>query len=224
MLEALYVRMMDELEMIGIQAGEGYPGGRMPDIREPYVALSLKEYDENGLTVAADVYVPVSLGGTACEKTAVEVADAMTGLMAQCSVGQIRYDAQTGLFAVGVLVTWARMTFSLVRVNEEQVDYVVDFSAVRKQVRLPYVTEDGMQTEVTVGGIQWTVTLVDELPRDEMAKNDVTGVFTLTVEREGGTETYPDCVWTQVTLEDRKNSIRRTRVAETNRERIVEAQ
>ena len=181
----------------------------------------------NGLPVrgiAAGAFRPTALGGTACEKTALEVADAMTYLMARCQVGPIRYDGQMGLFTVRVLVTWTRTTFSIVRVDGEQVAQVVDFSATRKQVRLPYVTEDGQQTQVTVGGIQWTVTVVDELPRDEMAENDKTGAFTLTVEREGGSETYPGCVWTQVTLEDRKNAIRRTRVAESNQERTVAVQ
>ena len=228
MVEIKLADRLKALQQLAEMVGEDKDGAeaflRCPALSGPCVALSLQEYDENGLKMAADVYVPTALGGTACEKTALEVADAMTYLMARCQVGPIRYDGQMGLFTVRVLVTWTRTTFSIVRVDGEQVAQVVDFSATRKQVRLPYVTEDGQQTQVTVGGIQWTVTVVDELPRDEMAENDKTGAFTLTVEREGGSETYPGCVWTQVTLEDRKNAIRRIRVAESNQERVVTAQ
>lgn len=214
---------VEALEEIGIQAGRGYPGTKIPLVYSPVVTVSLEEYTEHTLTLAADVFVAAEQGGSECEETAMKVAGVLTEKMAVCSVGACKYSGQTGLFTVRVLARWYRELDYAVKIDDVAIAYVTSCCAEKATVRLPYVDATTGETLVTVSGSEWNITVTDIWPLNEKMQPETAETFTLFVMRPGGLEAYPGCMWTQITLEETPAGVLRTRVAKTTQDRVIGA-
>ena len=101
-------QVLEALQRAQIRSIRGYPGGKISAVREPVAAVSLEEYTERFLTLAVDVYSPMELDGSACEETALNIADVLKENMAVCTVGKCGFSKTMGLFAVRVLAKWHR--------------------------------------------------------------------------------------------------------------------
>lgn len=94
------------LREAGLRADRGYPGGMMPQIGSLAVAVNVEKADDAGVTLAATVCCPASLGSAACEDGAEQTAAAWTAAGASCSQGSCDYDGNSDLFSVQVLGYW----------------------------------------------------------------------------------------------------------------------
>ena len=223
MLSEWIERAVGALADIGFHVERGYPATKIPVIHSPVVMISMEEYGEKFVTLALDVFVPAEHGGSECEETAVRVANVLAETMAACSVGACKYAGKMGMFQVHVVAKWFRELDYAVKVNDTQIPHVISCHTVRSKVRLPYVNGETGETVVTVDGAEWKITIEDIWPLNHKIEAEQSGSFTLLLVRPGGLEAYPECVWTEIRLEETPAGVLRTRVAVTSRDRVIGA-
>ena len=90
----------------GVAADLGNPGGVMPHLTRPLVAVNMLEATENSRTFAAYICVPMTLGRVTCENYAVWVASCWSKEGGQCRWGNYRFDSKAAMHIVQVTGVW----------------------------------------------------------------------------------------------------------------------
>lgn len=210
------------LRVGGIRAGRGFPQGMQAVLEEPVVAVSVDHTDRQETVLKVRICAAAALGGRACEDLAQTVARLLHSENAHCEVGSCRFDGETGLFGVEVLAVWQEFVADPVKIDEKLLPYVTDFSAVQTRQVAKVADEETGVISIVNEAEGWTVTVKERLPLGETAAVDQTEPFTLTVHRENGVETYASCYWISIALEETNCGLRRTRIAKSLAERVVE--
>lgn len=91
-----------------IWAHRGYPGGLMPHITEPAVAINLHKYTPEAVTVVAEVCAPMNKGVYACEDLAERICQIWERYGAEVTCGAHKFDGKSGLYQMSVYGTWPR--------------------------------------------------------------------------------------------------------------------
>lgn len=216
------VQTVADLQAAGIRADRGYPGRRIQVLEAPIATVTVERSDQKEIALAVTVYSLPDQGGKVCEELAQSAAEVLRAKRARCSVGPCGYDAQCGLLAQKVRAVWKNSLVSPVRVDNNQLVYATDFSAVQtRQVEQVVDAETG-KVSVVNEEVIWTVAIQELLPFREAMEVDHKEAFTLTVIHENCTEIYPGCYWLSITLEEGDGGLIRKRIARSWTERIVE--
>ena len=221
MVNEKIAQVVAALEEVGIPSGRGYSGSKIRVLRDPFVTVCMEGYSQEQITLAVDIYVPAEQGGSVCEATALRVVKILEELFALCTVGECHFSGHMGLFTQRIVARWQRELGYAIRVDGVAVPRVLALHAEKNTVRLPYVSAESGELEVSVGGLEWKITLKDLCPMNQKLEDEQTAPFTLLMMRPGGVEAFFDCMWTKMELEETPVGILRTRVAVTNQDRVV---
>lgn len=205
--------VMDALNKAEIPAQTAYPGGDMPNITQAQAAVSLEklEYTARSATVLVTVMVPVGLGGSLCEDTAIRVGGILEELGGVCVQEECRFNGYADAYYVRVLGTftgadvledWDAASGFTVSLGANVMSNAVAFKA---EQAVDEVTGTPLSTSV------WTFRLEEQFGRGENPLPPPSEPFVLTVTRNGSTETYSDCSWISVELEDTATGLRQIR-------------
>lgn len=207
------------LKTAGYRVDRGQPGEVMPRLEWPAVAVSLHGTDSAAgtRTVAAVVCTPTGPGGTACEDLADNVAELLTEYGGSCVQEPCRYDNWGNFFYVRVLSTWKTAavvpkTGLRITMGINPLSFVTGFSArqVISQETFGAMGEDEPAVILTVPG-KWELTLVEEFPYGAEDSGAAPEHGTLTVQRDRISETFTDCVWSELCREDSPTGLKQTR-------------
>lgn len=206
----------------GLRADWGYPQGWQATPESAVVAVSVAHSDPQETALKVWVLGPAAQGGRTCEDLAQTAAQILRAQNARCTVGECHFDEETGLFMVQILAVWQESLPCSIRIGQTLLANVTDFSAVQNR-QVTRVTDEETG-EITLVGemVSWTVTIRERLPVGEIAAVEAADGFTLTVTGENGVETYPQCYWQSITLEQSADGLIRQRVAKSWEERVVQ--
>lgn len=206
----------------GVRADWGHPQGiqMVPD--SPIAAVSVAHSNQQETALQVWILGSAGQGGRVCEEVAQNAAGILRGLNACCEVGACQFDGETGLLTVEILAAWQVFLESQVAVDQVSLPYATDFSAVQTRQVTRAVDEETGEVTYTSDAVGWTLTIRELLPMGETAAVDGANAFTLTVSRENGVETYPQCYWSSVTLQETNSGLLRERTAKSWEERVIE--
>lgn len=205
--------VIEALNTAGIEAQTAYPGSAMQKLTSPRVAVNLEkmEYTARKATVLVTVMVPSSMGGTACEDTALQVGTVLEKLGGVCvqegcafhNYADAYYVRVLGTFTGGaVMEEWAVTSTFKVLLNQTEIPNAVGF---RADVAVDEVTGTPLSTAV------WTFRLEEEYGRGETPPVPPADIFSVTVYRTSGMELFSDCSWTAIQMEDTATGLRMVR-------------
>lgn len=209
----LIIKVLNALDEAGIIADTAYPGGTMPNISEPQVAVSLEgvEYTARSATVLVTVMVPAAMGGAECETMAIRVGGVLEKLGGVCVQEACRFNGYADAFYVRVLATyrgsavlpnWAESRDFQVDVGGQELQNVVSF---RAEQAVDEVTGTPLSTAV------WTFRIEEEYGRGESPVLLPVEHFEVNVSRSLGLETYMDCSWIACQVENTATGMRQVR-------------
>lgn len=197
----------------GFAARKAYPGGAMPNISQPQLAVNLEKLDYTArcATVLVTVMVPVQQEGAACEAAAVQAGAALEALGGIVVQEECRFNAYADAYYIRVLGTfygsavmegWSAASEFTVEINETVLTNAVSF---RAEQAVDQVTGTPLSTAV------WSFRLEEKFGWGEGPLPSPTDSFSVTVLRSSGMEIYEDCTWTSVQLEDTATGLRQIR-------------
>lgn len=210
------------LQNAGFRADCGYPGKLVQVPDSPIITVTIERSSQKEIVLAVTIYGPPELGGQICEELAQEVAATLRGLAARCEVGICQFEDASGLFRLKVLATWKKNLHNRVRIDGQSLVYANEFSAVQTRQVEKVVDEETGQEQVINEEVIWTVAVQELLPFSQAMEVDHKEAFTLSVVHENCVETYPECYWLSITLEETDGGLIRKRIARSWTERIVE--
>lgn len=201
------------LKAAGLNAGEAYRGDQMPHVTDAYAAVSLEklEHTARKATVLVTVLVPMAQGGSLCQSKAVIAGQAMEELGGACvqeecqfhGYAQAYYVRVLGVFYGGaVMDEWADTSDFTVVLGSQTISNAVSFQA---EQAVDEATGTPLSTSV------WSFRLEEEYGRGEAPKPEPMEPFSMTVKRSTGTETFAECSWTSVQLENTATGLRLVR-------------
>ena len=211
--------VIDALNDAGIEAKQAYPGGTMPNITAAQAAVSLEklEYTARSATVLVTVMVPVATGGGACEDMAIQVGGVLEELGGVCVQEECRFNAYADAYYVRVLGTFYGS--DVLEDWTTAADFTVTLESTVMKNAVGFRAEQAVdeETGTPLSTAVWTFRLEEEFGRGEGQLPPPTEPFTVTVTRSCGTETYSECSWISVQLENTATGLRqvRTGVAQT---------
>ena len=205
--------MLAALEAAGLNAGEAYRGDQMPHVTGPYVAVSLEklEHTARKATVLATVLVPMELGGSVCQEKAVIAGQAMEALGGVCvqeacqshGYAQAYYIRVLGTFCGGaVMDEWEKTSDFTVMLGTQTISNAVSF---RAEQAVDEATGTPLSTAI------WSFRLEEEYGRGEVPKPEPEEPFTMSIRRSADTETFSECSWTAVQMENTATGLRLVR-------------
>lgn len=214
-------QVIDALQAVGIRADRGYPGKGMPYPDAPVVAVSLQKQTAEQLILAVTVFCTVEFGGTVCEDLSMDIVPIIEGMDGKCTVENCGFSGKSGLFSIRILASWntaaePEAAFT-VQAGDEMLPFATAFSA-RRDVKKGMVA-----TELYTEDEGWYITVTELLPLANLPEADSTEHFTMILSRLGGTESYPDCQWAELTYEPTEQGMLRRRVARCWGERTIAA-
>jgi hypothetical protein len=185
----------------------------MPYLSQPRAAVSLDEvnYTQHWARVAVTVAVSVEMGGGACETAALQAGAALEALGGEWIQESCKFTGYTDTCSIRLLGTfsgpevtedWQGVTALTVRLGSVLQPRAVGFRAEQK------VDED---TGEILAGAVWFFRLEEEFRHGEGPLPGPSEPFELKVDRPGGTETYRECRWTGVRLENAATGLRQIR-------------
>lgn len=202
----------------GIRAERGFHLQKLPALQSTMTAVTVENTGVRQTELAATVYGPK---GPVCEGMAQLVAEVLRNQGAVCRVRACRFDGASNLFSTKVTVHWKEKLLNRVRVGDRTLEYVTDLSAVQtRQVQQVVDGQTGLE-EVVKGEKVWTLAIQEWLPYREQVDTETDGAFSICVEHETWMETYPQCHWLSITVEESDGGILRKRIARSWEERIV---
>lgn len=215
--------VIDALKEAGIPAETAYPGSAMPNISEAQAAVSLEklEYTARSATVLVTVMVPVSQGGGVCEDAAIQVGEILEELGGVCVQEECRFNGYADAYYVRVLGTfsgaavmegWETGSDFTVKIAGNVMSNAVAFKA---EQAVDEVTGTPLSTSV------WTFRLEEEFGRGESPLAPPTEAFTIQVSRSTSKETYTECEWISVELENTSTGLRQVRTGVAKARTIV---
>lgn len=191
------------LRTAGYRTGNANPGGVIPEIKEPVLAVNLERanMEEKTLVVRITVVVPLSMGAKACESHALNVCRLLSGIGYSCEMQPSKFDSKTEIFSSAVLVhfcgnitdqNWNADDTLQVRLGSGfYLNKVLSFTAWQEP-------EEGQ----ALGESDWQIQVEEKLDGIQQ-ENVPSGITTITVYFEAGQEVYSEC-----TLSGRKRTIR----------------
>lgn len=210
------------LSRAGLSNGRGYPDAEADTGRKCYATVSVHTVTRQYITLAAEVFVNCKQGGAACEDAAWAAARELERDMAVCTIGEIRFDGQTGMYSIRILAQWPRDPGCTVKIGSDEVSNLVSCDAVRTATLERFTDPESGEIHQAAAGRSWSITVMDLWPTQNKMPQERTDAFLLQVIRAGGVESYADCMWTKISLEQTPAGVLRTRVAQTRQERSIE--
>ena len=191
------------LRSAGYRTGDANPGGVMPEVTEPVVAVNVERANmaERTVVVRVTVVAPLALGARACEDHGLNLCKVLSELGGKCELQPSKFNPKTEMFSAAVLVTfqgnvlndnWMLGDLCLVRFGSGYyLNKVTSFTAQQE-----------MESGKTLGESRWKIQVEEQL--DGIREESVpSGVTKITVTFEDGQEVYNEC-----TLTGRKRTIR----------------
>lgn len=213
---------MRALDSAGIPSRRGFPTAKLQMPANPVAVIGVEKADLQETVFAVHIYSPAPLGGTVCEDAAQTAAAALRAKRAFCLVEACQFDGRNNLFSVKILATWKESIVNRVVKDQDYLAYVTSFSAVQtRQVQQVTDAETG-KTSVVNEEVVWTIAVQEQLPFDQVLEVESKEAFTLKVTHENYVETFPECYWLSITLEENGGGLLRKRIARSWTERIVE--
>lgn len=206
----------------GIPTLRGYPGTPIRVTTSPVAAISVERSDLKETVLAVWICSPASLGASVCEDAAQTAADVLRQKLAFCQVERCQYDGKSGLFSAKILASWKETLVNQVKLNRGVLVYATEFSAVQTRQVQQVTDPETEEKQVVNEEVIWTIAIQEQLPFREGLLVEDKEAFTLTVTHENYVETYPDCYWLSITLEENGGGLLRKRIARSWTERIVE--
>lgn len=194
------------LKAAPFRCARGYPGGRMPELIKPALAVNPCREDENSVTMAVNVFSPAEDGAPVCEAYAKNVAEYLRDHGAACTQEECRHDGRGDRFSVRILATWTAdsptVPYSLTLGNGATLNRTVKFSA-RQMVELAPVGVMGENDPAVL--LQkthpWEFTLEEFYPYEELPPDSPPEPFTFTLYRNTRREQFSGCYWTSLSQE-----------------------
>ena len=96
------------LQLAGYRTGNANPGGVMPAITEPVVAVNLERANmaARSVVVRVTVVAPLTLGARSCEEHGLAVCRLLSQMGGKCDLQPSKFNPKTELFSASVLVTF----------------------------------------------------------------------------------------------------------------------
>lgn len=209
----LITNVMAALREEGLPVQEAYRGDQMPQITGPCATVSLEklEHTARKATVLVMVMVPMAQGGALCQSWAVTAGQAMEKLGGICVQEECRFHGYAQVYYIRVLGTfyggavmeeWENTSDFTVTLGSNTLANAVSFQA---EQAVDEVTGTPLSTAV------WSFRLEEEYGRGEAPPPSPAEPFTLTVQRSGSTETFSECSWTSLQLENTATGLRQIR-------------
>lgn len=224
-------QVVDTLCTGEIRAKRGYPEDQYFHPEHPVAAVYLESVHGQSVTVAAQIFAEKAADCEDCADTALGL---LASLQGTCQVESCKFDRQMGLFSLRVLIRWDPETESepepepepevslpyALQLDQKEMPYVTAFSAVFTGELYQSTSEDG-ETSIGYNAKVWTLTVEELLPPETAPEEDDGETFTISVIRQGGTESYPQCRWDTVRRTETASGVRQVRIAKTWEERSV---
>ncbi|MBE6960816.1 MAG: hypothetical protein E7448_08900 [Ruminococcaceae bacterium] len=191
------------LQAAGYRAGNANPGGIIPEITEPVLAVNLERanMEKKTLVIRVTVVTPISKGAKSCETQALAVCRLLGEIGCNCEMQPCKFDAKTEVFSSAVLASfqgnimdqnWMIGDMLQVRFGSGYyLDKVTSFAAWQV-----------LNEEQALGECVWNIQVEETLDAIR-TENVPSGTTKITVYYEGGQEAYNEC-----TLCGRKRIIR----------------
>lgn len=226
-------QVVDALCAGGIRAKRGYPEEKYFYPDSPVAAVYLEAVQGQSVTVTAQIFAAKAADCEDCADAALKLLAALAGV---CTVESCKFDRQMGLFSLRILVRWNPETetesevepepepevspsFTL-QLDQSELPYVTAFSAVFTGELYQNTSEEG-ETSIAYNTKVWTLTVEELLPPETEPEEDNGEAFTLSVIRQGGTESYTQCRWDTIRRTETTDGVRQVRIAKTWEERTV---
>ena len=181
------------LRAAGYRTGNANPGGVMPEITEPVLAVNLERLDAKDmfLVVRVTVVSPLKLGAGVCEEHGMKVCKLMSELGSECQMQPCKFNPKTEMFSVSVLATfyghvldedWMAGLILQVRFGSGYyLDEVASVTAWQEAA-----------SDQLLGEAVWKIRIEERL--SSIRKEDVpTNLGKIVVYYENGREEYLDC-------------------------------
>lgn len=183
------------LQSAGYRTGNANPGGVIPQITEPVVAVNLERVNmtSRNMVIRATVMVPLNLGAQTCEEHALVVCKLLAEIGGKCEMQPSKFDAKTEMFGSAVLATfqgnvmeekWLLGDLCQVRFGGSYyLNHIVSFEAYQEQEEGKHLNES-----------KWVIRVEEQLDaiRTEEVPN---GITTITAIFEGKEESYNECTF-----------------------------
>lgn len=206
----------------GIRAAEAYPGKRIPALTGAVAAVRLGKVDRAIRMTHLEVVVmsPASLGGSACETTALKAVGILQNMGGTCVKAVCKFDEMADVFYINIDVeffgtalenSWSAGPGFSIRIGAQAMNYVTSFQIQRET--------DKDITAIT--NAKWRFTLEELLPPGTSEPSDPAEPFTMSVSRNGGDETFSGCTWTSVKREDTIKGVSQVRVGIADKRTVL---
>ena len=211
-------KVIDGLNAAGLSAERAYPGSQIPHLTQVRMAVSLEkmEYAAWSATVLVNVMASAAMGGSVCEEAALQAAQAMEALGGECTQEECQFHGYADAYCVRVLGKfygetvmdgWTKTPSFTVKLGTSTLSNAVSFQAERQ------VDE---ATGLPLDQSAWFFRLEEQFGRGEAPAPPPSEPFSLTVSRSTGVETYRECTWISVQVEDTASGLRQVRKGVAN--------
>ncbi|MBE6975662.1 MAG: hypothetical protein E7439_00470 [Ruminococcaceae bacterium] len=194
------------LRAAGYRTGEASPGGIMPEITEPVVAVSLEHVDTSKqlVRICATVVSPLALGSRLCEMKALDIGRVLKNTGADCKIEPCKLNPKTEVFWMPVMATyqgnalsedWSVGNICRIRFGSGYNLHTINLFTTWQDERDKPKEDEGS------GEWPWRFRIeerIDEIKEENIPVN----AFYMTIYFEGGTEYLRGC-----TLTGRKRTI-----------------
>lgn len=209
--------VIEALKQAGLRAAEAWPAGGMPELEQTAAAVSLFRVDgaAKQTVILIQVLCPRRLGAAACEQTALTAWNTAAGLGAVCTLEGCEYDIRTGLYGVKVYAAFqgADAWSGWVEPEAEKPVISVSLGSVKLTNAVSFTASQTLDETVSssLSAMSWSFRLEEELAPGNSEQSAPAEPFTITVERENGTDLYRECTWTSLRREDTPAGLRQIR-------------
>ena len=214
--------VISKLTSGGIRAAEAYPGKRIPALTDAVAAVRLGKVDRSVRMTHLEVVVmsPASLGGSACETTALRAVGILQDMGGTCVKAVCKFDEMADVFYINIDVEffgtaladrWSAGPGYAIKIGAQAMNYVTSFQIQRE-------TDKDV---AAIANAKWRFTLVELLPPGTSEPSDPSEPFTISVSRNGGDETFTGCTWTSVKREDTIKGVSQVRVGIADKRNVL---
>lgn len=207
----------------GIRTHRGYPSEKYFRPESPVAAVNLHSAQGETVVVVAEIF---ALTANGCENTANQAVELLKEEGFSCQAQGCAFRADMGLFSLRVLATWipgpaeaASLPYTIY-LDDTALLYVTGFTAKSSAELYEYVFDSGA-TEILRQNMEWTLTLEELIPPSVSPQLDSPDAFTLHIQRKGGRESYPGCLWETVQRTETEQGVRLVRIAKSKKDRQI---
>lgn len=210
-------RVIEALKQVGVQAAAAWPAGEMPELGQTAAAVSLFRVDGavKQTVILIQVLCPRYLGASACEEAALTAWNAAAELGAVCTQEGCEYDIRTGLYGVKVYAAFqgADAWSGWAEPAAEKPVISVSLGSVKLTNAVSFTASQTLDETVSssLSDMSWSFRLEETFGPADLEQSTPTEPFTITVERENGTDLYRECTWTSLRREVTPDGLRQIR-------------